>query len=70
MENKRVAENIKKCIKNKYKTIKDCSIKNFNSKHYLNNLISEMRTKEKYPTVKRLQEIAEICDCDFIDFFK
>lgn len=64
-----IAENFNKLIKNKYKTIVECSIENFNSQKYLTNTISKIR-QGKYPSIPRIKELAKICDCEFIDFFK
>lgn len=74
MHNKReldllIADNFNKLIKNKYKTVVECSIENFNSPKYLTNTISGIR-KGRYPSIPRIKEIAEICDCEFIEFFK
>ena len=63
-----IAENFNKIIKNKYKTVVECSIENFNSQKYLTNTIYRIR-QGKYPSVSRIKELAKICDCEFIDFF-
>lgn len=65
-----IADNFKKFIKRKYKTVEECSLKHFTCKKYLNNVISNIRKKGKYPSIPRIKEIAKFCDCEFIDFFK
>ena len=40
-----IADNFKKFIKRKYKTVEECSMKHFTCKKYLNNVISNIRKK-------------------------
>ena len=64
-----IAEKFNELIKKKYKTVMECSEKNFQSKKLLTNTISKIRQGE-YPSITRIKEIAAVCDCEFTEFFK
>lgn len=64
-----VSLNIKKRIRNKYTNISECAKNNKMTPAYLINTIGKIK-KGKYPSIKRLKKIAEICECSFTDFFE
>lgn len=65
----KISENFKKILKEKYKTVKECSVAGEWGEKYLTNTISKIKNG-KYPTIDQIKKIAELCDCDFVDFFK
>lgn len=69
MKDKLVAENIRNKIKTKYTTVTECAKTNGINHKYLNNTINKI-SHGQYPSIKFLKEIAQICDCDFTDFFR
>lgn len=64
-----ISDNIKKKIKNKYKTVTQCARNNGMTPAYLNNTIGKIK-KGIYPSIRRIKEIAIICECDFTEFFE
>lgn len=65
----KISENFKKIIKKKYKTVKECSLAGTWGEKYLTNAIGRIKNG-KYPTIEQIKKIAELCDCNFIDFFQ
>lgn len=68
--NKRIANNIKKMIKIKFKTTKAASIAGGWGEKYLTNMISKIKNYGNYPSVPQLLEIANLCECDLKEFFR
>ena len=65
----KISKHLREIIKNKFGTIKNAAIDLKMNERYLENLVHKIK-KGEYPSVKRLKEIAKICDCEFTDFFK
>lgn len=68
-KDKNISKNIRKMIKNNYPSVAECARKNQLNDRYLNNTISKI-SHGQYPSIKFLKKIAEMCGCDFTDFFK
>lgn len=68
-KDKKVSDNIKNTIKSKYNTVTECARLNGINHKYLNNTINKI-SHGQYPSIKFLKEIAQICNCDFTDFFR
>lgn len=65
----KVSENIKKIVREKYKTGTACAEKLGMSSRALNDSINNIKSN-RYPSIKFLKKIAEACDCDITDFFR
>lgn len=65
----KISENFKKIIKENYKTVKECSLAGKWGEKYLTNAIGKIKNG-KYPTIDQIKKIAELCNCNFIDFFQ
>lgn len=68
--NDKIANNIRKKIKDKFKTVKDASITGGWGEKYLTNMISDLKNKNNYPSIPQLIKVAALCECDLKDFFE
>lgn len=65
----KVSKHLRDLLKNKFGNIKNAAIKLKMNERYLENIVYKIK-KGEYPSMKKLKEIAKICECEITDFFK
>ncbi len=68
--NLKIANNIRKKIKDKFKTVKDASVTGGWGEKYLTNMMSKIKNGGIYPSIPQLLEVATLCECELKDFFE
>lgn len=65
----KISKNLRNIIKNKFGNMKNAAIQLEINERYLENIVYKIKIGE-YPSMKKLKEIAKVCDCEITDFFK
>lgn len=65
----KISRNIQKIIKEKFRTGTECAKAMGVSARSLNDSVNKIKLG-KYPSVKQLKRIANVCECEITDFFK
>lgn len=65
----KISKHLRNIIKNKFGNMKNAAIKLEMNERYLENIVYKIK-KGEYPSIKKLKEIANVCDCEITDFFK
>lgn len=65
----KISKHLRNIIKNKFGNMKNAAVKLNMNERYLENIVYKIK-KGEYPSIKKLKEIASVCDCEITDFFK
>lgn len=65
----KISKHLRNIIKNKFGNMKNAAVKLSMNERYLENIVYKIK-KGEYPSIKKLKEIASVCDCEITDFFK
>ncbi|MGL4572929.1 MAG: hypothetical protein ACRCVJ_17915 [Clostridium sp.] len=65
----KISKHLRTIIKNKFGNMKNAAVKLKMNERYLENIVYKIKIGE-YPSIKKLKEIAKVCECEITDFFK